>query len=123
MEKTLVDTSVLISRRKRGNVVSVVSLIEFIEWCLEKYREHLRKGEKERAAGYLRMIGQLAFLDVEILEIDKDEVKDLIYYVTDKDLDPADAYLAVIAKKYGLSIVTEDKDFERVKDEVKIVDP
>lgn len=83
----------------------------------------MRKGEKERAAGYLRMIGQLNYLDVEILEIEKDELKDLIYYVMNKDLDPADAYLVVIAKRYGLSIATEDKDFERVEDEIKIIDP
>ncbi|MBB5255237.1 hypothetical protein HNQ62_003012 [Sulfurisphaera ohwakuensis] len=35
----------------------------------------------------------------EIVKLKGDEIRDLIYYVAEKDLDPADAYLVVFKQE------------------------
>ncbi|MGC9106260.1 MAG: type II toxin-antitoxin system VapC family toxin [Thermoprotei archaeon] len=120
----LVDMSAFISRKVKGGVLSVVTLIEFSEWALKKYHELSRAGEKERALGYLRLIASLPSLleGFEVLEMRKEDVLEFSYLVIEKKLDPADAYLAITAKKRGLRIATRDRDFLRVEG-IDVVDP
>ncbi|MFP3202568.1 MAG: PIN domain-containing protein [Sulfolobus sp.] len=122
-DEALIDTSAFISNKRRKGKVSVIILIEFMEWALRKYMELSKKGEKLRALGYLNLIASLPINVGEVIEIKNDEIRDLIYYVVEKNLDPADAYLAVLSKKLKIPLVTDDKDFERVKDEIEVIDP
>ncbi|BFI76478.1 type II toxin-antitoxin system VapC family toxin [Sulfurisphaera ohwakuensis] len=121
--EVLIDTSAFISKKSRKGKVSVITLIEIMEWALRKYNEYSRKGERLRALGYLNLITSLPIIVDEVIEIRDDEIRDLVYYVVEKNLDPADAYLAVLSKRFKIPIITTDKDFERVKDEIKVIDP
>lgn len=58
--------------------------------------------------------------NVEILSLPKERIKCLIEAKENLKLDFDDAYQYCTAKIYGLSIVTMDRDFERVKD-IKII--
>ncbi len=120
----LVDTSAFISRKAKGGVLSAVTIIEFAEWALEKYNELSKAGEKERALGYLRLIASLPSLleGFEVLEMRKEDLLEFSYLVIEKKLDPADAYLAITAKRRGLRVVTRDRDFFRVEG-IEVVDP
>ena len=122
-DEVLIDTSAFISNKRRKGKVSVVTLIEIMEWALRKYNEHSKKGDKLRALGYLNLITSLPLTVNEVIEIKGDEIRDLVYYVTEKSLDPTDAYLAVLSKRFKMPIITADKDFERVKDEIEVIDP
>lgn len=121
-DEVLIDTSAFISNKRRNGKVSVVTLIEIMEWALRKYNEHSKKGDKLRALGYLNLITSLPLTVNEVIEIKGDEIRDLVYYVTEKSLDPTDAYLAVLSKRFKMPIITTDKDFERVKDEIEVID-
>jgi PIN domain. len=122
-DEVLIDTSAFISNKRRKGKVSVVTLIKIMEWALRKYDEHSKKGDKLRALGYLNLITSLPLTVNEVIEIKGDEIRDLMYYVTEKSLDPTDAYLAVLSKRFNMPIITTDKDFERVKDEIEVIDP
>jgi len=122
-DEVLIDTSAFISNKSRKGKVSVVTLLEIMEWALRKYNEHSKKGDKLRALGYLNLITSLPLTVNEVIEIKGDEIRDLVYYVTEKSLDPTDAYLAVLSKRFKMPIITTDKDFERVKDEIEVIDP
>jgi predicted nucleic acid-binding protein len=122
-DEVLIDTSAFISNKRRKGKVSVVTLIEIMEWALRKYNEHSKKGDKLRALGYLNLITSLPLTINEVIEIKGDEIRDLVYYVTEKSLDPTDAYLAVLSKRFKMPIITTDKDFKRVKDEIEVIDP
>ena len=88
----IVDTSALISKKSDKGKISVISIIEFIIWAMRKYRD-IMKVNKERALGYLNLIASLPYIleEYEILELkNRRELEDLVYYVLEKDLDPAD---------------------------------
>jgi hypothetical protein len=87
-DEALIDTSAFISNKRRKGKVSVITLIEFMEWALRKYMELSKKGEKLRALGYLNLIASLPINVGEVIEIKNDEIRDLIYYVVEKNLDP-----------------------------------
>ncbi|BDB98544.1 type II toxin-antitoxin system VapC family toxin [Saccharolobus caldissimus] len=122
-DEVLIDASSFISKKSRKGKVSVVTLIEIMEWALRKYTEHSKKGDKLRALGYLNLIASLPLTVDEVIEIRGDEIRDLVYYVMEKSLDPTDAYLVVLSKRFKIPIITTDKDFERVKDEIEVIDP
>ena len=94
-----------------------------MEWALRKYHELVAKGQTSRALGYMNLIAFLPLVAKRVIELKGQELIDMVYYVIEKDLDPADAYLVVLSKRLGMPIVTTDKDFERVKDEVEVLDP
>ena len=122
-DEVIIDTSAFISKKSRKGKVSVVTLVEIMEWALRNYNEYSKKGQRARALGYLNLIISLPTIIDEVIEIKGIEIKDLVYYVIEKSLDPADAYLTVLSKRLKMPIITRDKDFERVKDEIKIIDP
>mgnify|MGYP001770627105 CR=1 FL=1 len=94
-----------------------------MEWVIRKYHELVAKGQTSRALDYMNIIALLPLVVKRVIELKGQELIDVVYYVIEKDLDPADAYLVVLSKRLGMPIVTTDKDFERVKDEVKVLDP
>jgi len=59
--------------------------------------------------------------NIEIITLPKDLYKDLSEVKRTFKLDFDDAYQYKIAKEYGLKIVSMDKDFEKVKDEVNVI--
>ncbi|WP_052885442.1 PIN domain-containing protein [Saccharolobus islandicus] len=122
-DEVLIDISTFISNKRRKGKVSVVTLIEIMEWALRKYNEHSKKGDKLRALGYLNLITSLPLTVDEVIEIRGDEIRDLVYYVIEKNLDPTDAYFVVLGKRFKMPIITTDKDFERIKDEIEVIYP
>ena len=94
-----------------------------MEWTLRKYHELVAKGQTSKALGYMNLIASLPLVAKRVIELKGQELMDVVYYDIEKDLDPADAYLVVLSKRLGMPIVTTDKDFERVKDEVEVLNP
>ena len=119
----LIDASAFISNKAREGTLSVVTVIEIMEWALRNYNELVAKGETSRALGYMNLIASLLLVAKRVIELKGQELMDMVYYVIEKGLDPAYAYLVVLGKRLGVPILTTDKDFERVKDEVNVIDP
>lgn len=121
----ILDTNVIISKKEIEGIVTLPVLIELMNYLLEQYNYFAGKGEKRRAMGYLNEILNLPILlqRAKLLGFDIDDVRDIVYYIVERHVDPTDAYLALISKKFGLIIVTNDKDFERLSDIAKTRDP
>lgn len=58
---------------------------------------------------------------VEIITLPKEAYRDLADIRSNIGLDFDDAYQVNVAKEYDLKIVTMDKDFEKVKDEIDVM--
>ena len=58
---------------------------------------------------------------VEIITLSKELYKNLANAKNDTGLDFDDVYQFKIAEEYGLEIITMDKDFNRVRDKIKII--
>jgi len=59
--------------------------------------------------------------NIELLTLRRELYSELTQIKKTLDFDFDDAYQYRIAKEYGLEIVTMDRDFERVKKEVKVI--
>ncbi len=58
---------------------------------------------------------------VKILSLSKEMYKDLSEVKNDSNLDFDDAYQFKMAEEYGLTIITMDKDFNKVSEKIKII--
>jgi len=104
-------------------VVTESVLHEFAEFVYEKYLESVNSSHRDRALGYIKLFKYI----IELLS-DKPLVIHSFYdylkamdLAISKNLDITDALLIITAKKLNLTILTRDRDFERVRDLAKIV--
>ncbi|PSN87208.1 hypothetical protein B9Q03_10940 [Candidatus Marsarchaeota G2 archaeon OSP_D] len=58
-----------------------------------------------------------------IIDVSRDGVLESISLVFDREINVGDAVNVMIAKKINAEIVSNDKDYTRVKDLVKVVSP
>jgi len=58
-----------------------------------------------------------------IIDVSRDGVLESISLVFDREINDGDAVNVIIAKKINAEIVSNDKDYTRVKDLVKVVSP
>jgi len=127
--EAIVDTCVLVSKKLEALrtlnaklYITPVVLLEYLNWAMESRNIWLVKGDAKRAKGYERLIellpSALLELGVEVLEqkLTISELREAVGLVLQRDVDPGDALNAITARKRGMSIVTLDKDWQRLSD-------
>jgi len=127
--EAIVDTCVLVSKKLEALrtlnaklYITPVVLLEYLNWAMESRNIWLDKGDVKRAKGYERLIellpSALLELGVEVLEqkFTISELREAVGLVLQRDVDPGDALNAITARKRGMSIVTLDKDWQRLSD-------
>lgn len=127
--EAIVDTCVLVSKKLEALrtlnaklYITPVVLLEYLNWAMESRNIWLVKGDAKRAKGYERLIellpSALLELGVEVLEqkFTISELREAVGLVLQRDVDPGDALNAITARKRGMSIVTLDKDWQRLSD-------
>jgi predicted nucleic acid-binding protein len=127
--EAIVDTCVLVSKKLEALRTlnaklynTPVVLLEYLNWAMESRNIWLAKGDVKRAKGYERLIellpSALLELGVEVLEqkFTISELREAVGLVLQRDVDPGDALNAITARKRGMSIVTLDKDWQRLSD-------
>ncbi|MCI2415712.1 MAG: hypothetical protein MPF33_10820 [Candidatus Aramenus sp.] len=124
-EKYLLDTDVLVSKQfvnvKQPFVVSLMSVIELASVIRKKYLELLKKGEKSRAEGYVKFLNlTLSHIKNVIVEVSLKDIEDAINVMFTRDVNLGEAVNAMIAKRLDCTVISNDKDWERLKDIVKI---
>jgi predicted nucleic acid-binding protein len=127
--EAIVDTCVLVSKKLEALrtlnaklYITPVVLLEYLNWAMESRNIWLVKGDAKRAKGYERLIellpSALLELGVEVLEqkFTISELREAVGLVLQRDVDPGDALNAITARKRGMSIITLDKDWQRLSD-------
>lgn len=95
---------------------------ELAEFIFQKYLDYMNSSQQERANGYIKLFKYL----IEYLSkypLLSHSFKDYIQAIdlsTSRNIDVTDALLVISALKLNTVIMTKNKDFERVKDLVKI---
>lgn len=117
-------TNILIAdlgNKSLKGIITMPVLIELVEFHKKQYN-YKGKKQDERAEGHLRILINLPKLlgGYALYSFNLDDVRDIVYYVMEKGLSPTDAYLTWIPRKEGWTVVPRDKDFERVRDRVKV---
>jgi predicted nucleic acid-binding protein len=131
--KVLIDTNIIIEKRNKlfnllGNydpIYSDLVLTEVMKVIRKNALEFLKKNKREVANKYLAF-GREFFkiLYQQNVQLEYPNIKDFVEafeVMKDKDVDAVDAILAVIAKKQGVNVLSNDKDWDRLKDYAKRV--
>ena len=130
-EGVLVDTNVLISKKLRVLMqlqasnklyITPVVLLEYMNWAIASRNRALARGEKERAEGYQRLLALfpqlLLGLGIEVIDQDItiEDLVEAVELIVARNVDPGDALNAVTARRKGLCVVTQDRDWLRLRD-------
>lgn len=125
--KFLLDTDILVSKKylhyiNEDFVVTTITLLELMSVLRRKYLEMLKNGERRRAEGYLNMLRVIVIhVKNRIIEATPEDFIQGIEIMIERDINAGDAVNAMIAKRTGRKVVSDDKDWDRVKDLVEVV--
>ncbi|WP_168364245.1 type II toxin-antitoxin system VapC family toxin [Metallosphaera hakonensis] len=124
----LIDTDVLFSKKflkyKGDGLVTATSVYEFLTVIRERYLELYHFGNKDRAKGYLRFLGLvLGEIKSSIIDVTSNDFIHAGSLVFERDLNVGDAINVAVAKRLNLVIVSEDKDYDRIRDLVTVTRP
>ena len=125
----LIDTDILFSKkylnfREKEYRITNITLYEFIVIIRNKYMEMMKKGHKDRAKGYLNFLKLIKNeMKNSIIDVNKDDILKAIDIIFEREINVGDAIDVVIARKMNATIVSNDKDYDRVKDLVEVIRP
>ncbi|BDB99791.1 type II toxin-antitoxin system VapC family toxin [Saccharolobus caldissimus] len=126
--KVLVDTNIIIGKRNAlFNLLKNYDLIfsdlvvaEVMEVIRENVLESMKKNKSEVANKYLAFGREFLKMLYQLnVQLEYPNIKDFIEafeVMHNRDVDAVDAVLAVIAKRQGVSVLSNDKDWDRLKD-------
>lgn len=127
-QEYIIDTDTLFSKDylkfKGKGLVTLITIYEFILITRSKRIEMMKIGSRKRAEGYLKLLN-LVIGDIKdsIIEVSKDDMLESMRLVFDREINVGDAVNVVAAKKIDAKIVSNDKDYTRVKDLVRVISP
>ncbi|AET32182.1 PIN domain-containing protein [Pyrobaculum ferrireducens] len=127
MERCVVDTSVLVSKRLdsvlqcRERYVTSVAVLEYLVWA----KRSADSSSGARREGYLRLIKLLPLLmeEVGLRLVDDLSIQDVAAatrWVLERGVNPGDALISAAALRLDAVMLTRDRDWERLP-EVKSV--
>jgi predicted nucleic acid-binding protein len=92
-------------------------LMSVVNWG-DVYYSSWRTNGRDAAA---RVIAEIAQLPIHLVDVNLRQAKVAAEFAALRKLPYADAFVAALAKEYQASILTADKDFSRIKDEMDII--
>jgi predicted nucleic acid-binding protein len=130
MERCVVDTSVLISKRldavfqcAKRYVTSVV-LLEYMTWA----RRSAEVAAGPRRRGYIRLLqllpSLLRQLDIRVVDgVTVEDVDFAVKWVLERGVDPGDALISAVARRLDAVVITRDRDWERLSEVKSVILP
>ena len=130
MERCVVDTSVLISRRldaalrcAKRYVTSVV-LLEYMTWA----RWLAEDAAEPRRRGHFRLLQLLPSilrqLDIRVVDgVAVDDVDIAVKWVLEKGVNSGDALISAVARRLDAVVITMDRDWERLLEVKSVILP
>ncbi|MGC8583477.1 MAG: type II toxin-antitoxin system VapC family toxin [Thermoproteus sp.] len=121
MERCVVDTSILISKKLdavlqcRERYVTAVAVLEYLTWA----RRSAEAAEGPRRRGYLKLIellpDLLTSLGLQLVDkIDIDDVRLAARWIVERQVNPGDALISATALRLNATVLTRDRDWERI---------
>lgn len=92
-------------------------LMSVVNWG-EVYYSSWRTNGRDAAA---RVIAEIAQLPIHLVDVNLQQARVAAEFTALRKIPYADAFVAALAKEYQASILTADKDFSRIRDEVDII--
>lgn len=127
----IVDTNILVSKKIRELLrlgadlyVTPTIILEYLNWAIAQRNKMLKKGLIGRAKGYEKLVEMfpelLEYLGMAVVSprLGIEEVSEAARLIRERSVDPGDVLIALAAKQLGLGVVSNDKDWERLKDYV-----
>ncbi len=93
------------------------ALLSVVNWG-EVFYIHLREMGREHAE---RTLNHIATLPIHITPVDKEMAKQAAEFKASKKMSYANCFAAALAKLHKAELVTGDREFRQVEDEVKIL--
>jgi predicted nucleic acid-binding protein len=130
MERCVVDTSVLISKRldavlqcAKRYVTSVV-LLEYMTWA----RRSAEEAAGPRRRGYIRLLqllpSLLRQLDIRVVDgVTVEDVDIAVKWVLERGVNPGDALISAVARRLDAVVITRDRDWERLPEVKSVILP
>jgi predicted nucleic acid-binding protein len=130
MERCVIDTSVLISKRLGAALqcaeryVTSVVLLEYMTWV----RKSAEGVTGPRRLGYIKLLQLLPSLlrQLEIRVADgvaAEEVERAVRWVLERGVNPGDALISAVAQRLDAVVVTRDRDWERLPEVKSVILP
>jgi predicted nucleic acid-binding protein len=130
MERCVVDTSVLISKRLDATLqcaeryVTSVVLLEYMTWA----RRSAEEAAGPRRRGYVRLLqllpSLLRQLDIRVVDGGAVEVVDIaVKWVLERGVNPGDALISAVARRLDAVVITRDRDWERLPEVKSVILP
>jgi predicted nucleic acid-binding protein len=130
MERCVVDTSVLISKRHDAvlqcakRYVTSVVLLEYMTWA----RRSAEEAAGPRRRGYIRLLQLLPSLlrQLDIRVVDGVTVEDVgisVKWVLERGVDPGDALILAVARRLDAVVITRDRDWEGLPEVKSVILP
>ena len=130
MERCVVDTSVLISKRLDATLqcaeryVTSVVLLEYMTWA----RRSAEEAAGPRRRGYLRLLQLLPSLlrQLDIRVVDGVAVEDVdiaVKWVLERGVSPGDDLISAVARRLDAVVITRDRDWERLPEVKSVILP
>jgi predicted nucleic acid-binding protein len=116
MERCVVDTSVLISKRLDAvlrcaeRYVTSVVLLEYMTWA----RRSAEEVAEPRRRGYLRLLqllpSLLRLLDIRVVDgVTVEDVDIAVKWVLERGVNPGDALVSAVARRLDAVVITRDR--------------
>jgi len=130
MERCVVDTSVLISKRldavlqcAKRYVTSVV-LLEYMTWA----RGSAEEAAEQRRRGYIRLLqllpSLLRQLDIRVVDgVTVEDVDIAVKWVLERGVNPGDALISAVARRLDAVVITRDRNWERLPEVKSVILP
>ena len=130
-ERVLVDTNIIIQKRDRlfdflknyDPIFSDLIITEVMKVIRENVLESKKKNRLEVANKYLafgqKFLKILYQQNTQLAYPDMRDFVDAFTLMLERDVDAVDAVIAVIAKRQGVNVLSNDKDLDRLKDYTK----
>lgn len=92
-------------------------LMTYVNWG-EVYYQTYREGGAHQAEDMMDLV---ATFPIELIDISRDIARQAAIYKATKKMSYADCFAAALAKLRKAKLITGDKEFKQVEDEVKIL--
>ncbi|MFP3252211.1 MAG: PIN domain-containing protein [Thermoproteus sp.] len=130
MERCVVDTSVLISKRLDAALqcaeryVTSAVLLEYMTWA----RRSAEEAAEPRRRGYIRLLqllpSLLRQLDIRVVDgVAAEDVDDAVRWALERGVNPGDALISAAARRLGAVVITRDRDWERLPEVKSVILP
>jgi predicted nucleic acid-binding protein len=130
MERCVVDTSVLTSKRLDAALqcaeryVTSVVLLEYMTWA----RRSAEEAAEPRRRGYIKLLqllpSLLRQLDIRVVDgAAAEDVDDAVRWILERGVNPGDALISAAARRLGAVVITRDRDWERLPEVESVILP